>query len=53
VGPAPIISGSARKHGVIDADMLHACCNPIRFFELEEGFTMVIGATQSAIVLEV
>lgn len=40
----PIIAGSARKHGVSDEDMLHAYANPIRVFDLDEGFTMIIGA---------
>ena len=44
---------SARKHGVPDEDMLHAYRNPIRLFELEEGFTMIIGASRTAIVFEV
>jgi hypothetical protein len=52
VGPEPIISDSARKHGVTDEDMLHAR-NPIRIFELDEGFTMIIGANRTAIVFEV
>jgi hypothetical protein len=48
VGHAPIISDSARKHGVPDEDMLHAYRNPIRLFELDEDFTMIIGADQAA-----
>lgn len=48
----PIIAGSARKHGVLDEDMLHAYAHPIRVFELEEGFTMIIGANQAAIIFE-
>ena len=49
----PIIAPSAHKHGVSDEDMLHAYHPPIRVFELEEGFTMIIGANQAAIILEV
>ena len=49
----PIIADSARKHGVSDEDMLHAYRNPIRVFELEEGFTMVIGANHAAVIFEV
>lgn len=48
----PIIADSARKHGVSDADMLHAYLNPLRIFDLDEGLTMVIGANQAAIVFE-
>ncbi len=49
----PIIAESARKHGVSDEDMLHAYANPFRVFELDEGFTMVIGANHAAIIFEV
>lgn len=48
-----IIAGSARKHGIGDADILHACRNPIRVWDLGEGFTIVVGATASATLLEV
>ncbi len=49
----PIIAESARKHGVSDEDIVHAHANPIRVFELDEGFTMVIGANQAAIIYEI
>jgi hypothetical protein len=49
MGVEPIIAQSARKHGVSDADMLHAYANPMRVYELDEGFTMVIGANHAAI----
>lgn len=49
----PVIAESARKHGVSDNDMLHAYANPIRVFDLDDGFTMVIGANRAAIVFEV
>ena len=49
----PVIADSARKHGVSDEDMLHAYRNPIRIFELDDGFTMFIGANRTAIVFEV
>ena len=53
MGTEAIIADSARKHGVTDQDMLHAYRNPVRVFELEEGFVMIIGAGHSAIMLEV
>jgi len=53
VGAEPIIADSARKHGVSDDDMLHAYAHPIRVFELDEGFTMVIGANHAAIIFEI
>jgi len=49
----PIIAESACKHGVSDEDILHAYANPIRVFELDEGFTMVIGANRAAIIYEI
>ena len=53
MGGEPIIAPSARKHGLLDADILHAYAHPIRVFELEEGFTMLIGASRSVALLEV
>lgn len=49
----PIIAGSARKHGVSDEDILHAYANPIRVFDLDEGFVMVIGANLAAVIFEI
>lgn len=49
----PIIAESARKHGVSDEDMLHAYANPIRVFDLDEGFTMIIGANHAAVIFEI
>ena len=48
-----MIAESARKHGVSDEDMIHAYAHAIRVFELDEGFTMVIGADRAAIVFEI
>lgn len=53
MGSRPIIAESARKHGVSDEDMLQAYANPFRVFELDEGFTMIIGANHAAIIFEV
>ena len=47
-----MILGSARKHGVLDEDALHAYRNPIRFFDLDDVL-MVIGPDRSARLLEV
>jgi hypothetical protein len=46
-------SRKARKHGVSDEDILHAYANPIRVFDLDEGFTMAIGANLAAIVYQI
>ena len=43
VGPEPIIA----------EDIHHAYRNPLRIFELDEGFMMIIGANRTAIVFEV
>ena len=52
-GDDPIVAESARKHGVSDEDILHAYANPVRVFDLDEGFTMIIGANHAAIVYEI
>lgn len=49
------ITWSARKHGVDDADMLHALDNPIRYREQEydgEIRVLVIGADRTGRLLE-
>lgn len=53
MGSQPIIAESARKHGVSDEDMLQAYANPFRVFDLDDGFTMLIGANHAAIIFEV
>ncbi len=53
VGAELIIAPSARKHGVSDDDIRHAYAHPIRIFDLDEGFTMLIGANRAAIILEI
>jgi len=49
----PIIAPSALKHGVNEVDILHAYRNPIRVWDLGDGFTMMIGANRAAIILEI
>lgn len=49
----PIVAASAFKHGLSEDDILHAYRNPIRAWDLGDGFTMIVGADQTAIVLEV
>ena len=41
-----------RKHGISDADMLHAYRHPIRVFDLDD-LTMLIGPDPSARLLEI
>ncbi len=44
---------SALKHGVGEEEILHAYRNPIRVWDLGDGFTMMIGPNAAAIILEV
>lgn len=50
---SPIIAQSALKHGLSEDEILHAYRNPIRAWDLGDGFTMLIGANQAALILEV
>lgn len=50
------ITDSARRHGVTDADMLHAWANAIRLVEFEydgEDRLLVIGADTTGRLLEI
>ncbi len=49
----PIIAPSALKHGITAEDILHAYRNPLRVWDLGDGFTMMIGPNRAAIILEV
>ncbi len=49
----PIISASARKHGIEDDDMLHAYRWAGRAFPLDEGLVMYVGPDRDARMLEV
>lgn len=49
----PIIAPSALKHGLGAEDILHAYRNPIRVWDLGDGFTMMLGPNAAAIILEV
>lgn len=49
----PIIAQSAFKHGLTEDEILHAYRNPIRAWDLGDGFTMIIGANRAALILEV
>ncbi len=53
MGAELVIAPSARKHGVSDEDIRHAYANPIRIFDIDEGFTMIIGANRAAIIYEI
>ena len=49
----PVIASSARKHGIVDEDMLHAVRNAIRVEDLGDGLTMFTGPARDATLLEV
>lgn len=50
---APLIASSARKHGVNDEHMIHAFNNPILVDDLDDGFTMFVGADPAGTLIEV
>ncbi len=49
----PLIASSAHKHGLSDDDIMHAFNNPVLAEDLDDGFTMLIGPSQTANLLEV
>ncbi len=48
-----VIAPSACKHGVSDRDIEHAVAHPVRAFDLDDGFTMLIGAGVTGALFEV
>lgn len=48
-----MIAASARKHGISDADILHALAHPTRVFILDDGLAVLVGAARSATLLEI
>jgi hypothetical protein len=53
VAEDPVIAASALKHGLGEEEILHAYRNPVRIWDLGEGFTMIVGPNAAAIFLEV
>jgi hypothetical protein len=53
VAEDPIIAPSALKHGLSEEEVLHAYRNPVRVWDLGDGFTMIVGPNAAAIFLEV
>jgi hypothetical protein len=49
----PVIADSARRYEIPDEDILHAWRNQVGAMYYGEGFTMAVGPTQSADVLEI
>ncbi len=50
---APLIAPSARKHGIPDDHMIHAFNHPIFVDDLDDGFTMFVGADHAGNLLEI
>ena len=48
----PIVADSALKHGLAREAILHAFRNPIRAYDVDDGFTMLIGPAPNADLLE-
>jgi hypothetical protein len=49
----PTIASSALKHGITREAILHAFRNPIRAYDVDDGFTMLIGPAPNADLLEI
>jgi hypothetical protein len=49
----PVVAESALKHGVEREAILHAFRNPIRAYDLDEGFLMLLGPAPNAELLEI
>jgi hypothetical protein len=47
------IAESARRHELVDDDILHAVRNAVAAEDLDDGFTMFIGPARNATLLEV
>ena len=48
----PVVLDSARKHGISDADMLHAYRHPIRVFVVDD-LVMLVGGDEAGRLLEI
>lgn len=49
----PEFTTSAFKHGLARSRILHAYRNPIKLFDFDDGFVMVIGADSAGNLIEV
>ena len=47
------IGGPARRHGVGDADIQHAVRNSLRWVEMDDDLTMLIGPAYDGTLLEI
>jgi len=53
VADDPLVAASAPKHGVAAEDILHGYRNPMRAYDLDDGFTMPIGPATDGDLLEI
>ena len=53
VTPEAVIAPSAQRHGVEDADMVHAYRNATDAWHLDDGLVMLVGADRSGALLEI
>jgi hypothetical protein len=49
----PVITPSARKHGVSDDAIIHAFNNPVRVEDLDEGLVMLVGPDHAGNLFEI
>jgi hypothetical protein len=49
----PIVTDSARKHAVVDDDILHAYNHSIKVEELDDGLFMIVGPSRTGEMLEI
>lgn len=49
----PPIASSAYKHSIATEDLRHAFRNPIRAYDLEDSFTMLVGPAKDGELLEI
>ena len=49
----PVIAPSARKHGIADADVLHACRHATLVAVDDKGLHMAIGPTHAGNLVEI
>lgn len=47
------IAGSARRHGINDDQIRHALAQAVSVYDLDAGFTMIIGPDASSALIEV
>ena len=49
----PVVAPTARKHGIDKETIRHVFNNPIRAYDLDDGFTMLVGPDQAGNLYEI